>query len=340
MSSRTTIRDVARTAGVSITAVSHALNGKGTLSAATRERIRETAERLGYQPDPLARGMRSSPLGVVGLMLRPLDTLGTYRPTGVDYFTRLIGAVAVECLERNLSLMLLRDLSKLPRQPLALTLDGYIIADPLESDPVIDLLQEASLPFITVGRVPDRPGFTDWIGSMDEDETELILRMLQERGARRIALVTGCDHNSWNLDSASAYRTWAERHGMPARVVARPEADGTGGGRDAVAELLKDGDLPDAIYCLTGRHARGILDELTARGIAVPEQVQLVAGADSEQSRSASPAITAIDLDPELIAAQAVEQLTSRVMAGLPAEPTPLSTHLILRATTLEGGHA
>ncbi|KPN21534.1 MULTISPECIES: LacI family DNA-binding transcriptional regulator [Arthrobacter] len=340
MSSRTTIRDVARTAGVSITAVSHALNGKGTLSAATRERIRETAERLGYQPDPLARGMRSSPLGVVGLMLRPLDTLGTYRPTGVDYFTRLIGAVAVECLERNLSLMLLRDLSKLPRQPLALTLDGYIIADPLESDPVIDLLQEASLPFITVGRVPDRPGFTDWIGSMDEDETELILRTLQERGARRIALVTGCDHNSWNLDSASAYRTWAERHGMPARVVARPEADGTGGGRDAVAELLKDGDLPDAIYCLTGRHARGILDELTARGIAVPEQVQLVAGADSEQSRSASPAITAIDLDPELIAAQAVEQLTSRVMAGLPAEPTPLSTHLILRATTLEGGHA
>lgn len=340
MSSRTTIRDVARTAGVSITAVSHALNGKGTLSAATRERIRETAERLGYQPDPLARGMRSSPLGVVGLMLRPLDSLGTYRPTGVDYFTRLIGAVAVECLERNLSLMLLRDLSKLPRQPLALTLDGYIIADPLESDPVIDLLQEASLPFITVGRVPDRPGFTDWIGSMDEDETELILRMLQERGARRIALVTGCDHNSWNLDSASAYRTWAERHGMPARVVARPEADGTGGGRDAVAELLEDGDLPDAIYCLTGRHARGILDELTARGIAVPEQVQLVAGADSEQSRSASPAITAIDLDPELIAAQAVEQLTSRVMAGLPAEPTPLSTHLIQRATTLEAGHA
>lgn len=340
MPSRTTIRDVARTAGVSITAVSHALNDKGTLSAATREKIRETADRLGYQPDPLARGMRRSPLGVVGLMLRPLDTLGTYRPTGVDYFTRLIGAVAVECLERNLSLMLVRDLSKLPRQPLALTLDGYIIADPLESDPVIDLLQEASLPFVTIGRVPDRPGFTDWVGSMEEDETELILRMLRERGAARIALVTGCDHNSWNLDSASAYRQWASRHGMPARVIARPEADGTEGGRDAVAELLETGELPDAIYCLTGRHARGMLDELTARGIAVPEQVQLVAGADSEQSRSASPAITAIDLDPELIAAQAVEQLTSRVMQGLPAMPDTLSTHLILRDTTLEADHA
>ncbi len=334
MQSKITIRDVAKAAGVSITAVSHALNGKGTLSASTRQRIMETADRLGYQPDPLARGLRRSPLGVVGLMLRPLDALGTYRPTGVDYFTRLTGAVAVECLERNLSLMLVQDLSKLPRQPLALALDGYIIADPLEADPVIDLLQQASLPFVTIGRVPDRPGFTDWVGSRDEDETEMILHMLRQRGAARIALVTGCDRNAWNLDSTAAYLRWVREHGGKARVVARPEADGMDGGRSAARELLQD-ELPDAVYCLTGRHARGILDEFTDHGIDVPGQVQLVAGVDSEQTRSSSPAITAIDLDPELIAAQAVEQLTSRVMSGKPAETAPLSTRLILRATTV-----
>lgn len=334
MPSRITIRDVARAAGVSITAVSHALNGKGTLSAATRKRISEAADRLGYQPDPLARGMRSGPLGVVGLMLRPLDTLGTYRPAGVDYFTRLTGAVAVECLERNLSVMLVRDLSLLPRPPLALALDGYIIADPLESDPVLELLQESSLPFVTVGRVPDRPGFTDWIGSMDSEETEQVLDRLEASGASNIALVTGHDHNAWNLDSTAAYRDWAARRGMPARVVAQPEAAGTEGGRKAAEMLLGSGGPPDAIYCLTGRHARGILEQLTARGIDVPGQVQLVAGADSEQTRSSHPAITAIDLDPELVAAHAVEQLVSRVMLGLPAERTPVAPQLILRETT------
>ncbi|WP_246168652.1 LacI family DNA-binding transcriptional regulator [Arthrobacter luteolus] len=334
MPSRITIRDVARAAGVSITAVSHALNGKGTLSAATRKRISEAADRLGYQPDPLARGMRSGPLGVVGLMLRPLDTLGTYRPAGVDYFTRLTGAVAVECLERNLSVMLVRDLSLLPRPPLALALDGYIIADPLESDPVLELLQESSLPFVTVGRVPDRPGFTDWIGSMDSEETEQVLDRLEASGASNIALVTGHDHNAWNLDSTAAYRDWAARRGMPARVVAQPEAAGTEGGRKAAEELLGSGGPPDAIYCLTGRHARGILEQLTACGIDVPGQVQLVAGADSEQTRSSHPAITAIDLDPELVAAHAVEQLVSRVMLGLPAERTPVAPQLILRETT------
>ncbi|MER2135627.1 MAG: LacI family DNA-binding transcriptional regulator [Arthrobacter sp.] len=340
MQSKTTIRDVARAADVSITAVSHALNGKGTLSAATRQRIIETADRLGYQPDPLARGMRSGPLGVIGLMLRPLDTLGTYRPSGVDYFTRLTGAVAVECLERNLSVMLVRDLSKLPRPPLALTLDGYIIADPLEADPVLDLLQEASLPFITIGRVPDRPAFTNWVGSRDEDDAVRILRLLRDRGAERIALVTGCDRNSWNLDSTAAYLQWTREHGGQPRVVARPEAEGMDGGRSAARELLEGGELPDAVYCLTGRHARGILDEFTDHGIDVPGQVQLVAGADSEQTRSSSPAITAIDLDPELVAAQAVEQLISRVMSGKPAEPVPLSTRVILRATTVGPVHS
>lgn len=339
MQSKTTIRDVARAADVSITAVSHALNGKGTLAAATRQRIIQAADRLGYQPDPLARGMRSGPLGVIGLMLRPLDTLGTYRPSGVDYFTRLTGAVAVECLERNLSVMLVRDLSKLPRPPLALALDGYIIADPLEADPVLDLLQDASLPFITIGRVPDRPAFTNWVGSGDGEDTVRILDLLRERGAERIALVTGCDRNSWNLESTAAYHQWAGERGLQARVVARPEADGMDGGRSAARELLRDGDLPDAVYCLTGRHARGILDEFTEHGISLPGQVQLVAGADSEQTRSSSPAISAIDLDPELVAAHAVEQLTSRVMIGKPAEPVALSTRLILRSTTAGPDH-
>ena len=146
--------------------------------------------------------------------------------------------------------------------------------------------------------------------------------------------VTGRDHNAWNLDSTAAYRDWTARRGMTARVVAQPEAAGTEGGRMAAEELLGSGRTPDAIYCLTGRHARGMLEELTARGIDVPGRVQLVAGADSEQTRSSHPAITAIDLDPELIAAQAVEQLTSRVMLGLPAERTPVTPQLILRETT------
>ena len=336
MRRRVTIRDVAAEAGVSITAVSHSLNDKGTLSAATRERVREVADRLGYQADPLARGLRNSPIGVVGLMLRPLDSLGSYRPDGVDYFTRLSGALAVECLDHGLSVMLVRDLTRLPRSPLALSLDGYVIDDPLTEDPAIDLLLGLQAPLVTIGRDPARPDFDDWIGSHDADETNRVLDLFHRTGARNIGLVTGTDRNAWNLDSEAAYRDWAAQHRMTARVVRQPEAAGVDGGRTALRQLMaEDPDPPDAIYCLTGRHARGVLEELQHLGLDVPGGTQLVAGSDSEQTRSSTPPISALDLEPELIATATVERLRRQIEGRTPAGPVPLPARLVLRGTTL-----
>lgn len=318
-----------------MTAVSHALNDKGTLSAATREKVRRVADELGYQADPLARGLRNNPLGVVGLMLRPLDSLGTYRPDGVDYFTRLSGAVAVECLDRGMSVMLVRDLTVLPRSPLALSLDGYIIDDPIDNDPVIDLLLGLGVPFVTVGRDVARPHLRNWVGSPLPGDTEAVLERFRESGAVSIALVSGQDRNSWNLESVATYRAWCARHDIPARVSRQPESDGTEGGRAAVHELLGDGHgVPDALYCLTGRHAAGALEELTSRGVRVPHDTQLVAGSDSDQCRGSVPAITAIDLEPELVATAAVELLMAEI-GDTSAAPAELRSRLIVRDTTL-----
>ena len=340
MRRRVTIRDVATAAGVSITTVSHSLNDKGTISGDTRKRVRQVADRLGYQADPLARGMRNSPIGVVGLMLRPLDSLGTYRPGGVDYFTRLSGAVSVECLDHAISVMLIRDLTRLPRSPLSLSLDGYIVDDPLVDDPVIDLLMGLDAPLVTIGRDPARPDCVDWIGSHDADETEQVLDRFLATGARRVALVTGEDANAWNVDSEAAYRAWTAAHGMAARIAHRPESAGVDGGRAAARELLAGApEPPDAVYCLTGRHARGVLEVLISQGLDVPRQVQLVTGSDAEQARTSSPPITAIDLEPEQVATAAVERLR-RLMRGETdlGRPAPLRSRLIERGTTLPVG--
>ena len=67
------IRDVARTAGVSITTVSHALNEKGGVSAETRARVRAVAEELGYRPDPRGRQLASGRTGLVALTVSMPD---------------------------------------------------------------------------------------------------------------------------------------------------------------------------------------------------------------------------------------------------------------------------
>jgi LacI family transcriptional regulator len=68
MTAKTTIRDVAKEAGVSISMVSRALSGRGYVAKATAERIREVVSRLGYYPSPLARGMRDRGTQTLGIL--------------------------------------------------------------------------------------------------------------------------------------------------------------------------------------------------------------------------------------------------------------------------------
>lgn len=292
-----TIRDVARRAGVSITAVSHALNDKGTISAATRARIRAVADEMGYEADALARGMRRSTMGAIGLVLRSLDALGDYTPTGVDVFERIAGVAAARTLARGLSLMFVPDLTRVPVPPLSFSLDGYIVTNPHRDDRVVALLERRGIPYVTYGRDPSRPDFRYWASEDDGADAAVVLDHLTEAGARTIALVQGVDANAWNLDYEQTYRRWCRRHDLPPRLYQVPEGEGVPGGRRIAGRIVDDG-VPDAVFCLTGRHAAGVLQGLTERRVAVPDRVLVAAGSDSEHARTGHPAISALEMNP------------------------------------------
>src|SRR4051794_9708737 len=72
---RPDIKDAARAAGVSVTTVSHALNGKGRISATTRKRVKRLADSLGYRPNNTARNLVGGRTGLFGLALSQTSTL-------------------------------------------------------------------------------------------------------------------------------------------------------------------------------------------------------------------------------------------------------------------------
>ena len=334
---RVTIHDVAREAGVSITTVSHALNDKGVVAATTRQRVLDTAERLGYSADAIARGLRSNRLGIIGLVIRPLDTLDSYQPAGVDYFVRFAGAAAVEALDRGFGLMLVRDPSTRNVPGIALAVDGFIISDPIGNDPVIALLQRNGIPLVTVGRDVGREDFTDWLGMGTDVDTLVVLDHLTERGAQRVALVVGTDTNAWNADSERTYRTWASTHGRTIAIYQQDETAGEPGGAVIAEQMLAEASvhgLPDAVYCLTGRHAAGLQHRLQEAGYHVPSEVMVVAGSDSEQTRNSTPPITSIDLTPEITAKAAVDFLLRRIEGDHDSKPPIIENVLQARQST------
>lgn len=328
-----TIRDVARRAGVSITAVSHSLNGKGTISEATRARVKAAADELGYQADAFARGMRQGSIGAVGLVLRSLDALGDYTPAGVDLFERFAGIVSAKALAKGLSITLVPDLTRRPVPPLAFSMDGYIIMSPHEEDPVAALLERRGIPYVCYGKVLARPEFTHWASEDDPLAARQLLAHLEAAGAREVVLVPGTDRNSWNHDFLQEYLAWCERRGVRPRVYEQPERSGVEGGRDAGARILADG-VPEAVLCLTGRHAAGVQQEFLDAGVNIPGQTMIAAASDSEHSRSSRPAITAFELNPAGCADALLDMLQGLLKTGTAAGPRLTKARLRARAST------
>ncbi|TDP90848.1 LacI family transcriptional regulator [Leucobacter luti] len=339
-SGRPTIKDVAKAAGVSPTTVSHALNGKGVVATETVARIEQVASDIGYRPSAIARGLQNSRLNLLALVIRPFHSLDTFLPEGVDYFLRLAGAASMTAMEHGYSLMIVDDPTR-PGVPLsALAADAYIVTEPFEHDPVLTMLQQERIPFVTVGADPARRGQFITLDEGIEHQAGLMFRHLEAVGARRIALVTGTDRNDWNLSAHHLMEEWSDARGHAPLVLALPEAAGETVG-DEVLDHFFSGDPaqhPDAIFCLTGRHAAGVTTAAIKRGIRVPEDLLVAGGSGAMQNRTSSPTVTTLDLHPEAVARTAVEAavlLAEGRSVTLPASSV-LATLNIRESTTRE----
>lgn len=329
---RPTIKDVAKAAGVSPTTVSHALNGKGVVRKETEMRVREVAAQIGYRPSALARGLRKNHMGLIALVIRPLETLDSFLLPGIDYFFRIAGFASLTAMEHEYSLMIVDDPSKSDSPISALAADAFVVVEPYENDRVLTYLTKQRIPLVAVGAdISRRDEFT----TMDTLAGEQTLQVIDHlRGARatRVALVTGTDRNAWNTDTRDTYLDWCDRAGQEPLWIAIPEAEGENAGDVALDHFFNRGtdEVPDGIFCLLGRQAAGLTQAAIARGIAVPDDLLVAAGSEALQIQTLRPTVTALDLQPEALAQSAVEAAI-RLVEGKEVESPFRAPEALLR---------
>lgn len=153
MARRPTIKDIARQAGVSESAVSFALNNRPGVSQDTRARIRRVAEELGWQPNSAARALSGERSGAVGLVVaRPAHTLGVE-----SFFLQLVSGIQEVLAAGRIALLfqVVEDLDAecavYRRWWAERRVDGVVVVDPRTDDPRPALLEQLALPAVTVG---------------------------------------------------------------------------------------------------------------------------------------------------------------------------------------------
>jgi len=325
--SRVTIGDVARGAGVSPTTVSHALNGKGVVRPATRERVLRTAQRLGYLPNSAARNLRSGRTATLGLMF-PLEEF-----SGVEYYLQLASAAAHAAFARDHGVLLIPPV-RAPEQLRRFAVDGAIVSDPVAGDARLAAFDALGLPTVTIDRDLSRGDDPWWVAADNAANTRTALDHLVAAGARRVAFLTGDASWGWLDDGLRAYLGWAQERGCEPLVATASMAAHERGAAAAAAELLDRADPADAIFTPPGRFALGVLRAARERGIDVPGRLRIAVGVDSSQARLADPPITAIDLDPGQTGRAAVDMLLARIDGASIVAPRIVGADLRVRAST------
>ncbi|GIF23778.1 LacI family transcriptional regulator [Actinoplanes tereljensis] len=328
---RSTLRDVAKLAGVSIATASKALNNQPQVRAETRAKVIQAAEQLSFSPNTLAQGLITQRSGTVGLLTSDLEgrfsipiLMGAEDAFGSDQTSVFLCDARGDTLRERHHL----------RALLSRRVDGLIVVG-ARPDARPSLGRDLPVPVIYAYSPSDDPAdlslVTDNVGG-----GRLAVDHLIRHGRRRIAHISGDPSYGAAQDRARGALDRLGEEGLPLAgdqvwFGAWSEAWGRGATRML---LQRDPDI-DAIFAGSDEIARGVLDVLHQEKLAVPTQVAVI-GFDNWNilAVNARPPLTTIDMNLEALGRLAAQRLFSAIDGTLGSGVETVAPRLITREST------
>ena len=293
---RTKMTDVAKAAGVSTMTVSRALKKDGRIAPATRRRILQIVQQLGYVPDRLAGSFSSQRSGFIAVLVPSLNN--PHFAESVRALAESIEADGVQILLCHTNYAPAREeqmiADLLPRRPevIILTADAH-------SPRTRKLLADAGVPVIEICDLPPKP-LGHSVGFSNVDAAKAMVHHLSRCGYRRIAYVGETN----DAGTRGARRRQGFIHamtelGLPADRIHRHAAPPVSmtEGRQAFGEVIRRWPDTDAILCVSDPCAFGVMVEAIARGIRVPHDIGIAGFGDFEIGRCCVPSLTTVGID-------------------------------------------
>ena len=308
----TTITDVARQAGVSVSTVSHVVNGTRRVAPATAKAVQAAIDAIGYSPNVLARSLKTASTRSVGIAVSTISN---------PYFSDIICAIGTECARLGM-MVFLSDTEDSPARELEVVaalhqrrVDGIILAP--SADPerrALNYLRDVRLPCVLVDRTPD-PEF-DQVGVNNREAMRLLVDHVAALGHRRIGYVGGNPGFQTTLERIAGYRDCLEGRAISfdERFLVMGSAT-TNSATAATSALLALPAPPTAIVAGNNLAMIGVMRAVRARGLRVPDDISLAGFDDFEWADCFEPRLTLVAQPCEEIGRRAASLLIERIAA-------------------------
>ena len=268
---RATSYDVAELAGVSQSAVSRVFQAGASASKDMRDRVLSAANKLGYRPNAIARGLITQRSNMVGVVISRQTNL--YYPEVLVHITQRFSEHGIRVLLFTLEHE--RDIDGVLDQVLQYQVDGVITAAILD-EAQLETMEKADIPVIFYNRtLPER--LVNSVRCDQEEGERWLVGQLVDAGHKRFAIVSGPADSSVSMERTQGALQKLRELNIPDVLIVSGDY-GYASGRAAFAEILQRLDgAPDAVIAANDVMAIGCVDEARgANNLRVPEDVSIV----------------------------------------------------------------
>jgi DNA-binding LacI/PurR family transcriptional regulator len=295
-----TLADVAAEAGVSQATASRALAGSPLVNANTRQRVWDVAERLRFQPNRLARSLRSGATMAVGLVVP--DVGAAFYASALKSAQDVLEAAGYHVLVLNTGRAPERERDAL-RTLRAHQVDGLLVA-------TSGGYEEIGVPAVFFDNVPAEPGAGAVAMDNEAGVRLLVDHLVDVHGHGRIAYVGPSADGGTGRERLEAFRAATGRAGLPLPPeYVRANGGDEDEGRAAAARLMALERPPTAIIGGTDELAIGLLRGLRDAGRGVPGDVALVSFDEPVSADLFDPPLTSLDRHDSQLGRLAAEAL-------------------------------
>ncbi len=329
-----TISDVARRAGVSTTTVSRVMNNKTAgISGKTRERILAVMEEMNYRPSQLARSIALARSNIIGVIIPDVSNL---------FYPQMLRGIDDTISGQGYSMMLFNsdsDPEREKKQLLAMIdnrVDGVILCSGVSNEAFLKDYRAYGTPLVMIGRTFDSDYADATITGDNERGMYASASYMIGHGHRDILYLDGTAESSGAIHRIQGFRHAMQDAGIPLnpQMILQGEFS-IQYGYDIVTSLLEEEMRFTAIVSGSDLVAIGAIKALHARGLRVPEDIEVIGFDNIELSEIYEPRLSTVSKPHYDIAAQAAKMLMAIInKEELPLRRMTAASTLILRDTT------
>ncbi len=314
-----TIRDIAREAGVSVAAVSRVLHGSGgtiRVGAERAKHIKEVAQRLNYVPNAVARNLRAGKSRNIGLVFENFGSISA----GPLYYAYLFDGITSLLFKNHYRLTILPELDvKHGHREIGNgQLDGLIWCKFVDDPATEKMLTKANIPVVALNTLESNlPAHAVAIACDNELGSELVVEHLQQLGHRRIAFVNEVREEQ-TPDSVARYNGFVRAMEYRGLEVDR---------RDVLTWSFEATEFPNwwatqpehtALYVWNEGQASRILRRAQNAGVEIPKELSVVGFDSTEFCDGTIPPLTAVRQPIREMAEAAATNLLRMIEGEIP----------------------